>query len=241
MTTKICSKIGCDKTAKHKLTSATYCDKHYAWATKINNAKRRGKLIPSIEEFDALWEEATKNGFCCPVCNKKMVAKTMVGEPRGHVVSLQHWDNGKLELICHSCNVGHGGSKIGDGWKDIPKEHKYCSKCSRSKVVSDFGENNSRSGLLSSYCKNCSKQYGSQYRDQNKDKIKTYLEENKEKLRISQKAYREKNKNKIKAYKKAYQKENKDKIKAYRKKNKEKIKAQRRARYAQLKKKEENN
>jgi hypothetical protein len=62
------------------------------------------------------------------------------------------------------------------------------------------------------------------WRDNNKEKIKTYLEINKEQFQEKSKKYRENNKEKICKYNKEYREDNKEKIKNHLKINEDKIK-----------------
>ena len=55
-------------------------------------------------------------------------------------------------------------------------------------------------------------------KEDHKETIKKYYEENKDKISKNHKVYCEENKDKIKEYRKKYREENKDKIKEYRKK-----------------------
>lgn len=219
MNTKTCSREGCKEAAKHKCTKIVYCDKHYVQSTRMRTAKNDNKYVPSVEEFDNLWENLVKNNFKCPVCKQKMVIKTQIGEPKGNVISLQHWNNGDIELICHSCNAKHAHSKLGDNWKNIPKGYKYCPECSNVKLIENFCKSKYMQDGLDGKCRFCRKQY----RDKNKDKAKIYRKNNKDKKRVYNKTYQKKNKDKIKAYKEKNKDKIKQKAKIYREKNKNKI------------------
>src|SRR6056300_1129805 len=156
---KICSRIGCNEEEKHKHAGSTYCDKHYIWLSKISEAKKYGKKIPSINEFNTLWNNLTKNNFHCPSCNKKMLIKVNGGEPRRDVISLQHWCNGEFGLICLSCNSRHGSSKLGDNWRDVPNGYKYCGKCEKIKTIKEFYKSSRAFDGFTSLCKWCDGSY----------------------------------------------------------------------------------
>lgn len=216
MNTKICARKGCDDAAKHKISNSIYCDKHYVWHQKVNTAKAKNKTIPSIEEFDRLWEGLVGNGFRCQVCNNKMVVKVNKGESLRRVVSLQHWDDGRRDLICLSCNSSHGNSKLGDKWKNIPEGFKCCSKCGGTKKIQkDFHKNPSCSDGFNSSCKQCYRDRPEQNKNRQRKYNKLYREKNKDKIKEHKKAYREKNKDKIKNYQEDYYKKNKEKLKIY--------------------------
>ena len=78
--------------------------------------------------------------------------------------------------------------------------------------------NKQRSGLVSK-----EEEYQQQYREQNKDKIKQYYEENKDKRLEYQQQYYEENKQQIREQRKQYREQNKDKIKQYYEENKDRI------------------
>lgn len=69
-------------------------------------------------------------------------------------------------------------------------------------------------------------EYGKQWYEANKEKMKEYYETNKEELKKKQKEYYETNKEKRKEYHRQYREANKEKAKEYRETNKEKIKQQ---------------
>ena len=91
--------------------------------------------------------------------------------------------------------------------------------------------NKQRSGLVSK-----EEEYQQQYREQNKDKIKQYYEENKDKRLEYQQQYYEENKQQIREQRKKYREQNKDKIKQYYEKNKDKIQEYNRQYYKRKKK-----
>ena len=87
-----------------------------------------------------------------------------------------------------------------------------CSKCHEVKVVSEFSKNKSKKDGVDTICKDCRKQYQSEYYKQNKDKIAEYKSE-----------YYKQNKDKKKEYNAEYRKQNADKIAEYYQQNKDKI------------------
>lgn len=95
---------------------------------------------------------------------------------------------------------------------------KICTKCKQSKDVSNFNNSNKTKDGLNTWCKECKKEYDTQYRENNKEKKKA-----------TSKLYREKQGDILKNKKKAYYNANKEKVaktvKKYRENNKEKIKA----------------
>ena len=91
---------------------------------------------------------------------------------------------------------------------------KRCSKCGEVKSVEDFGKAKTAKDGLSSQCKECQKEYGKKYRENNKEHCaeynKKYYEENKEKCNESMKKYREENKEYCVEKAKKYYEENKE-------------------------------
>ena len=104
---------------------------------------------------------------------------------------------------------------------------KECNICHEVKPVSEFSKCKSKSDGYQLKCKECTKQYGKEYREENKDKLseqrKQYYEDNKERIDEYRKRYRENNKEKIKKQSKHYRENNKDKRKQYYEDNKERI------------------
>lgn len=185
---KTCSKVSCSELAEHYFDKGEYCDKHYVWYRSKSTAKKDGKYVPTLSEFNILWEKLVSDNFCCPCpnCKKRMIIKSSKGSPRGNVVTLQHWNNGGIELICHSCNTGHGQSKLGDAWKDVPKGYKFCPQCETIKTIDNFSKCSCRFDGLRGECRLC-----------NKNRSKDYRKNHKEKNRESQRKYHYKNRDKI--------------------------------------------
>lgn len=180
---KVCSKKGCEDVALHKVGESTYCDKHYAWRSKTNEARKHRKTVPSVEIFENLWDDLLKNNFTCPCCGKKMIVKSSWKGLKRDVVSLQHWNNGGFSLICHSCNISHGHANLGDGWKNIPDNHKYCPTCNETKSSDKFYNCDRSPDKLWWRCKACDKDYRKRNRDKiNAQKRNNYLK-NKNKLK----------------------------------------------------------
>lgn len=88
---------------------------------------------------------------------------------------------------------------------------KICKTCNVNKSIFDFSFSNKSLGIRQNKCKECQKNYRKRYaeyfvsyRKKNKDKIKSWYENNKNELKNKQKIYQETNKDKIKAVKKKY-------------------------------------
>lgn len=109
---------------------------------------------------------------------------------------------------------------------------KVCTKCGEDKSVNEFWKNKRYSDGLQNQCKCCFKISNKKYREDNKDKLKTYYksyrEDNKDKITNGAKKYYQKNKQTLSNYQKEYNKKNKElvkqKKKKYREENEEKVK-----------------
>ena len=125
-------------------------------------------------------------------------------------------------------------------------EMKACKKCSETKDVEHFSKDKAKKDGLNMYCKECMKEKGKIYHEENKEKdkirhkkyrdaniekeimrSKIYHKENKEKETKSNKEYRLKNKNKILNSSKIFREENVEELlkyhEIYREINKDKI------------------
>ena len=142
---------------------------------------------------------------------------TKRGERGKNVITLQHWNDGRISLICRSCNSAHAHSKLGDEWANIPDEHKFCPMCENIKHIECFGNETRSPSGKNHLCKKCSSARSKEY----------YKKNRKERL-LKRKEYREQNREMLAAKQKEYVKNNKDKAAEYKKKNKEKISKKRR-------------
>lgn len=104
---------------------------------------------------------------------------------------------------------------------------KKCSKCKELKSLEDFNKQKTGKGGLTSKCKDCQSHYGKEYFIKNKEKVKLYRLQNKDKLSINQKItdknFHKNHPNYIKDHWKSYYILNKDNILLKRKLNKDVI------------------
>lgn len=150
----------CNTSAVRKQGNQWLCAKHYRFGQMRVNAKRRGKIVPTHDELEALHAE---HGNACQDCGIQMNWLAVDGQCS--VVSLQHYRNGTLGLVCRSCNTRHAFMK-GDTYCDMPPQHKQCPQCSKVKPFSDYAKDAGRSGLikLKSWCKQCSSEARREWR-----------------------------------------------------------------------------
>ena len=90
-----------------------------------------------------------------------------------------------------------------------------CSKCHEIKEVSEFIKNKSRKDGVGTFCKECMKEYGTEYYKQNADKKKEYYKQNADKKKEYDVEYYKQNADKRKKQMAEYHKQNADKIKEY--------------------------
>ena len=90
---------------------------------------------------------------------------------------------------------------------------KQCTKCNKTKDISEFRINTKYKDGYTTYCNSCLNEYASKYRNNNKIYFKKYRKENRSKLIEKNKKWKEENnwKNNPETWKKYYKK-NKEKL-----------------------------
>ena len=102
---RLCHRIG-----EYREGSSYYCLRCRRNRQMRTSAKYKSGQHISRETIDKLFDEIESFGFACPVCQKQMVIGCDI-KRAGNVVTLQHWEDGSLGLICLSCNCGDGSLK----------------------------------------------------------------------------------------------------------------------------------
>lgn len=153
---------GCREPASRWLTNtAHYCGKHARFAGMRYRAASCGKEVPSAEDLERMLRNL--DGFRCPVCSVEMVWYSGGNrEARAKVVSLQHWDDGHMGLICHRCNSIHGPATLGDRHFSLDPQHRYCGGCGEVLHQEEF--NRGRSQGRQQWCRKCMGRYLAAYR-----------------------------------------------------------------------------
>lgn len=151
---KICIKKGCNNIGKYKRTiNGLYCMKHYRFSLMRHAAQHTQQFIPTGEECEILLYIWCFN-FHCPVCDVKLKWHSDINGT-SNVISLQHNHDRTIMFICQGCNVGHGKSKLGDQYFQIPLDKKYCPKCKQILHKHKFNKDIiARSGLQGN-CREC--------------------------------------------------------------------------------------
>lgn len=147
-------KAGCEGQAIRFIGHQWLCAVHYRFWQMRTAAKRRGKSVPSEDELHRL----VRNPFVCQDCEVPMGWTQALGAERARTVSLQHYRDGTIGLVCHSCNTRHTFMP-GDSYREMPKDHKRCPSCETVKPQTEFGPDSSKRGpiKIKSYCRECSR------------------------------------------------------------------------------------
>lgn len=153
-----CSRRGCSHRSLYNEHDGVtkYCVKHHRFRSMRKNAQERKLKAPSFEDMEHMLKEV--QDMICPTCGTGMQWACLSGEPRGSVISLQHWDSGEMSFICNRCNSRHGKSKLRDRLFDVKLSEKYCPTCEEVKSKSGFYKDASSPDGIGKTCKICHKE-----------------------------------------------------------------------------------
>lgn len=162
-----CSICGLPSTIKQG--HLNLCDKHYRFGQMRATARRHGKAVPSRKELS----EMKGSNLICPDCGVNMNWRAKDGQAT--VASLQHYRDGSMEIVCRSCNTRHAYMD-GDAYRTMPKDHKHCPCCNKTKPLTEFTLDSSRSGPAKrkSKCRECADASVKQWKDSNRDRYNEY-------------------------------------------------------------------
>ena len=154
----------CGEPASHMQGHQRLCPKHYRFGQMRASAKRRDKAVPTHVELESI----VPDGMRCPDCDNIM--NWLGRDGQTFVATLQHYRDGTVSIVCRSCNTRHAYAP-GDSFRDAPKDHKFCPKCTTFRPFSDFAADNGRGGNLKhkSWCKDCSHEAHKNWRIKNRD------------------------------------------------------------------------
>lgn len=142
------------------------CEKHHRFTQMQRTAKADGKYTPSLFELESL----TLKDMKCPDCGVEM--RWIDDDNRSSGAVLQHYRDGSLAIVCHSCNVRHGFMP-GDMYREVPDGHKLCISCKSIKPLSDFNvRRESGKTYPQSKCKSCMHLAHIEWRKKNPEKYK---------------------------------------------------------------------
>lgn len=142
------------------------CAKHYRFKQMRASAKSRGKYQPTWNELESL-----NKSMACPDCSRAM---GWFRSSHGNaVISLQHYTDGTLALVCLRCNVQHGRMP-GDSWRDLPAGQKLCQKCGIVKPDEQFNVDSRASAVKkrATSCKACMLKTGAAWASRNPEKVR---------------------------------------------------------------------
>ena len=162
----------CVRVAVIKQGNQWLCDKHYRFGQMRASAKRNGKAVPTRAELEAMLTQ----DFHCPECRRKMNWRSVDGQDT--VASLQHYRDGRLGIICLSCNSRHAAAPS-DSFSDFPKDCKYCPRCQTFKSDSEYTKDKNRSGprQIASWCKPCKNKSATKWKQNNREQYNQYQRE----------------------------------------------------------------
>lgn len=156
-----CSK--CDSPAVRRTWRVNWCAKHYRFSSMRQVAQARKLYAPTFDEMQEMVDSL--DGMKCPHCERKM--NWLLKENAALVITLQHYRNGTIGVLCKSCNSRHA-AQPGDEFTEIPLTHKRCHKCSQVLPRTAFGRNR---GRTRSACKTCNVKASSAYFKANSTKV----------------------------------------------------------------------
>lgn len=146
-----CSRKNCEQ----KIEVGRYCLFHSRMHNMMANANRRHSPKISMGQIENLYHKyfSDSDQPTCQGCDKTMILSSHYG-PLTDVLSLQHWEDGSLGFLCHSCNAKHGNYPE---VFNIAEGYKLCTKCSMVKPHDEFYYNKTAAAPSAS-CKECVKE-----------------------------------------------------------------------------------
>lgn len=160
---KVCGRNGCNEHGINKANgngTTLYCEKHYRFLQMRDVAQRRGKVVPTWEHLDEMLLECLNEH-----------GELGADKKTGSTISLQHNLDGTMCFICHSCNVGHGNSKLGDRYLYLEYDEKYCPRCDTVKSLDQFNKDRSKIRGARSKCRECQNKQTRKYREAKKQEV----------------------------------------------------------------------
>ena len=143
--------------------------RHLRFSGMRSGARRHGKYVPTIKELNVLVPSDMK----CVVCKRRMV--WFARHDRTRVMTLQHDRNGRLRMICKSCNTRHYYYP-GDSFYSVPRDQKRCFRCEAIKPLGAFPhQHHERWKNRSGMCRVCAVDAWREWRNRNRDHRNAYL------------------------------------------------------------------
>jgi hypothetical protein len=150
-----CRKHGNLTEGVFSVSNTMYCSKHYRILNARGRARSDGKGASSQDELEA----SLPVDLICPICTRTMCYHYSEID-WASVVSLQHWRDGTLSWLCHSCNSRHGSSILTDAeWIKqrslITALEKFCFRCNKIKPLSEFYRATNEKLGVQGFCRSC--------------------------------------------------------------------------------------
>jgi hypothetical protein len=159
----VCSRKGCSEAATVAVGELHYCVPCYRIHLMRRAAKAARKVVPTFGEVLAMVPADMK----CPCCQTAMHWHGKA--PRTFQVTLQHWRDGSLGLICYRCNTRERNYPDDASIFNVPHDHKLCPKCRQTKSFEDFGT--TTGGYALSYCRPCANEQAKKYLAENREAV----------------------------------------------------------------------
>jgi len=153
------------------------CVKHFRFKQMRMSSKSAGKAQPTWEQLEAMHKSME-----CPDCGRSM--GWIRAESGNQTISLQHYADGTMALVCLRCNVQHGRMP-GDSWRTLPAGMKLCQKCGVVKSESEFSADNRASSVKkkATACKPCMDKKTAAWAKQNPERVKSIAARTRQKRR----------------------------------------------------------
>lgn len=149
-----CSKRGCELDGTKKFGgSCTYCDKHVRFIQMRGGAKANGKYVPTYGELEKAFLNCLS--IVCIGCGQKMEWFSL---ERKRTITLQHDFDGKIRLLCFSCNVRYKAYKS-EQFYLTDNTFRKCTACKQFKSPAEFHKDKTKYLGLGSRCRPCNIKY----------------------------------------------------------------------------------
>ena len=150
-----CGRRECEREGvKRHSATLMYCRRCYRIMKILDYCHRKyPNYSTTWDEVAELWDAAAATGQC-PHCLNPMILYPE-GRCRRGIATVQHYDDGRLGIICFTCNLAHSKSQLRDALFDLPQGHKFCPDCQTAKPKSEFHITRRDLNGHVTYCKPC--------------------------------------------------------------------------------------
>lgn len=135
---QLCGNHSCDEVGVYREDQSYYCLRCHRVRQMVTSARQRYPqlYITKIRLFRML--DHLKD-MLCPACSRQMVwGCNGIKAPKANLITLQHWNNGRISFLCHSCNCGRIKKVCPSGHRFTksntyvnPKGARVCRTCQR--------------------------------------------------------------------------------------------------------------